>query len=439
MTPGIAGTMRPLWSVTAPPAHEYPALEEAVRAQLVIVGAGYTGLSAALHAASRGLDTVLLESTDVGQRASGLNGGQVIAGVKDDPAQLLERFGPEFGQRVIDTVGRGPDLVFELIERHSIECDAVRKGWIQAAVTDQGLRILQSRAAQWRQHGVAAVPLDRESTATLIGTAYYRGGWLDPRGGTVQPLGYARGLARAASQAGARIHTHTPALRLQRAGTGAGAGWRIDTPRGRVLADRVILATDAYTDALFEPLRRTVVPVPSFQVATAPLPLELRARILPGGQSVSDTGQLLRYFRLDAHGRLLMGSRGAFDRTPTPATTQHLYQAVREMFRPLIDVPFEYHWSGFVAITADRLPHLHEPAPGLLAGLGYNGRGVAMATVMGRLLAHLAAGTPHEEIGFPVTAVRPMRLHRFARLGARATLQILKARDGLERRRLRTG
>lgn len=435
MTPGSPDHTPSLWSVTAPPAPPLAQLDQAHHAQLLVIGAGYTGLSAALHAATAGLGTVLIEARDIGERASGLNGGQVIAGVKDDPAQLLHRYGPDLGTRIIETVGSGPDLVFDLIDRHGISCDAVRKGWIQAAVSEQGLRTLSSRAAQWREHGVAATMLDRDGAAALIGCRYYRGAWLDPRGGTVQPLGYARGLARAALQAGVRIHIHTTALRLTRAGT----GWRADTPWGSVTAERVILATGAYTDALYEPLRRTVVAVPSFQVATTPLPSDLRSGILPGGQAVSDTGQLLRYFRLDAHGRLLMGSRGAFDQTSTPATTRHLYRAVHEMFPQLRGIGFEYHWNGLVAITADRLPHLHRLAPGLFAGLGYNGRGVAMATVMGRLLARLAAGAPVEEIGFPLTSVSPMHLHRFARLGARAALQVFKVRDRLERRRLLVG
>lgn len=427
--------MHSLWSATAPPAPVFPPLRASLRAQLVVVGAGYTGLSASLHAASLGLDTVLLEALDVGERASGLNGGQVIAGVKDDPEQILQQFGPDFGARIVDTVGSGPDLVFELIQRHSIACDAVRNGWIQAAVSEAGLQAIRARAAQWRRQGVAARDLDEAATAAAIGNRYYRGAWLDPRGGTVQPLAYARGLARAAAQAGVHIHTHSPANRLHRTAT----GWQVETPEGSVSAGQVVLATDAYADALFEPLRRTVVPVPSFQVATAPLPATLRQALLPGGQSVSDTGQLLRYFRLDSGGRLLMGSRGSFDDRPDPSTTRHLAAAVREMFPALRDIGFEYHWSGLVAITADRLPHLHEPAPGLLAGLGYNGRGVAMATTMGRLLAQLAAGTSREEIGFPITPVRPMNLHRFARLGARTMLQVLKVRDRLERRRLRAG
>jgi glycine/D-amino acid oxidase-like deaminating enzyme len=348
---------------------------------------------------------------------------------------LLQRFGQRQGAALIDIVTAAPDLVFELIGRHGIQCDAVRNGWIQAAISARELQGLQVRASQWRRFGVDARPLDRDQTERLTGAYGYCGAWLDPRGGTVQPLAYARGLARAAQRAGVRIYARTPALRLQP----QGGNWRIATPGGSITALQVIIATDAYTDRLVDPLRRSLVAVPSFQVATTPLPAALRGSILPQGQSVSDTGPLLRYFRLDAHGRLLMGSRGAFGREPTPDNTRHLHDAVRQLFPQLGDIAFEFHWGGLVGITGDRLPHLHAVARGLWAGLGYNGRGIAMATAMGRLLARVAAGDAPGDLGFPVTPVRPFRLHRFARLGARMALQLLKLRDRQERRRAAAG
>jgi glycine/D-amino acid oxidase-like deaminating enzyme len=241
-----------------------------------------------------------------------------------------------------------------------------------------------------------------------------------------------RGLARAADRAGARIRVRRPAIRLTR----NGGDWGVESPRGGLIAPTVILATDAYTDHLVDPLRRSLVAVPSSQVATAPLPAPLRRAILPQGQSASDTRRLLRYFRLDAGGRLLMGSRGAFDQRASSHSARHLYEAVQEIYPQLEGIPFEYHWSGLVGITADRVPHLHVIAPGLLAGVGYNGRGIAMATTLGRLLARLASGVAAAEIGYPVTDVRPIALHRFARLGARATMQYLKARDRWDHQRL---
>jgi glycine/D-amino acid oxidase-like deaminating enzyme len=421
--------LQSLWSVTAPPGPVCSPLSGAQRAQAAVIGAGYTGLSAALHLAESGREVVVVEAAELGERASGLNGGQVIPGVKPDPDTLERLLGPYTGGRLVATTGAGPDLVFELIARHGIECEAKRAGWLQPATSEAALEQLARRVEQWLRRGAAVSLLSRSEVLQLTGSAIYCGGLLDRRGGTVQPLAYVRGLAQAVLRAGGRINTHSPALRLgRRAGS-----WSIDTPQGSVTAPVVIIATDAYTDSISEELRRTMVPVPSFQVATAPLAAELRSTILPEGQAASDTWHLLRYFRLDAGGRLVFGSRGTFSRSPQLRDVQYHYHAVHEIYPQLKGIPFEYHWGGLVAMTQDQLPHLHEPTPGLLAGIGYNGRGVAMATVMGRLLARRALGAQVAELGFPVSPVVPVPFHALSGIGARATIQYLRFVDGLAR------
>ncbi len=428
--------LQSLWSVTAPPGPVCAPLTGALRTQAAVIGAGYTGLCAALHLAEAGREVVVVEAADIGERASGLNGGQVIPGVKPDPDALERVLGPYAGGRLVATTGAGPDLVFELIARHGIECEARRAGWIQPATSEAALEQLGRRVEQWLRRGAPVSLLSRSEVLQLTGSALYCGGLLDRRGGTLQPLGYVRGLAQALLRAGGHIHTHSPALRLGR----RGGSWSIDTPQGSVSAPVVILATDAYTDAVSEELRRTMVPVPSFQVATAPVPVELRSTILPEGQAASDTWHLLRYFRLDASGRLVLGSRGTFADSPQLRDVQYHYRAVHEIYPQLKGIPFEYHWGGMVAMTQDQLPHLHEMAPGLLAGVGYNGRGVAMATVMGRLLARRALGAQVAELGFPMSPVVPVPFHALSGLGARAMIQYLRFIDGLARvgGRLRT-
>src|ERR1700739_956404 len=300
--------LQSLWSVTAPPGPVCSPLSGGQRAQAAVIGAGYTGLSAALHLAEAGRDVVVLEAAHIGERASGLNGGQVIPGVKHDPDTLERMLGPYAGGRLVATTGAGPDLVFDLIARHGIECEAKRAGWLQPATSESALEQLARRVEQWLRRGAAGSLLSRSEVLQLTGSAIYCGGLLDRRGGTVQPLAYVRGLAHAVLRAGGGSHTPSPALRLGRR-TGS---WSIDTPQGSVSAPVVIIATDAYTDSVSEELRRTIVPVPSFQVATAPIPAELRSTILPEGQAASDTWHLLRYFRLDARGRLVFGSSGTF-------------------------------------------------------------------------------------------------------------------------------
>jgi glycine/D-amino acid oxidase-like deaminating enzyme len=426
-----------LWSATATAAPALTPLAGARRADVAIVGAGYTGLSAALHLASAGRAVLVLEAKALGERASGLNGGQVIPGLKTDPDALEELFGPERGARLVASVAAGPDLVFELIDRHGIGCDALRSGWIQPATSEAALAPLAARVAQWQRRGAAVELLGAREVGLLTGSPRYCGGLLDRRGGTVQPLSYLRGLARAVARSGGQICVHTPAMHLRR----APREWQIETPTGRVTAATVILATNAYSGELLGALRRSIITVPSFQVATVPLPPAQRTQILPGGQAASDTWHLLRYFRLDATGRLVLGARGTFGHLPGPRSCRHHYRAVREIYPQLAGVAFEYHWGGLVAMTRDHLPHLHELAPGLLAGLGYNGRGVAMATLMGRLLAQRTLGMSDAELAFPVTAVRPIPLHRVSSLAARTAIQYLRAVDGLARihARLRGG
>jgi glycine/D-amino acid oxidase-like deaminating enzyme len=420
---------RSLWSATAPAIDGFARLAATVRAQVAVIGAGYTGLSAALHLSEAGCDVVVLDGMDVGDGASGRNGGQVIPGLKYDPDTLEDMFGGDLGAKLVATVGAGPDLVFELIRRHGIACDAVRSGWLQLATSESALGPLAARVRQWHARGAAAEMLNEADVARLTGSQRYYGGLIDRRGGTVQPLAYARGLARAALRAGARLFTHSAATRIER----AGEEWRIHTAGGSVSCRQVVFATNAYSDRFVEPLQRTVVAIPSLQVATAPLPPDLRRSILPEGQSVSDTWRLLRYFRLDAQGRLIMGSRGVFGDVPPARAARLHYRAVREIYPQLSGISFDYHWSGFVAMTPDHLPHLHEVAPGIVAGLGYNGRGVAMATTMGMLLARRLLGEDAKELGFPVTPVRPVRLHRFSRFGAAAAIQYLRTLDGLAR------
>jgi glycine/D-amino acid oxidase-like deaminating enzyme len=418
-----------LWVASAPPGPTLARLAGEQRAQVAVIGAGYTGLSAALHLAEAGRDVIVLEAADVGDRASGLNGGQVIAGVKYDPDVLEGMFGKQQGRRLVETVALGPDLVFDLIRRYAIDCDAVRTGWIQPATSESALLRLQTRVEQWRRRGAPVELLTREETRRLTGSARYCGGWIDRRGGALQPLGFVRGLARAALARGSRIFCHSPATRLSR----VGGEWRVETPQGSVSSPRVILATDAYADRVVDVVRRTVVTVPSFQVATAPLSADLLRTILPERQSASDTWHLLRYFRVDGTGRLLMGSRGVFGNAPVATQARQQIRAVREIYPQLAGIGYDFHWGGLVAVTRDHLPRLQEVAPGLLAGFGYNGRGVAMATMMGLLLSRWTMGEPATELGFPVTPVDPLPFHGFSQLGARVAVQYLRTLDGLAR------
>jgi glycine/D-amino acid oxidase-like deaminating enzyme len=425
----MASSPRSLWSATAEePAPPAPALEGAAKADVAIVGGGFTGLSAALHLAERGVDALLLEAEEPGFGASGRNGGQVIPGLKYDPDELVAMFGPERGERLAEIVGGAAGFTFGLIERHSIRCAPVRKGWIQGVHAASKFDIAKRRVEQWGRRGAPVRTLDRAEVVELTGTERYCGGWFDGRGGMIQPLSYARGLARVALAAGARIHGRSPALRLVK----EGAGWRVQTSGGAVTADRVLIATNGYTGDLWPGLKRSLVPVNSFQVATRPLTDNLRATILPGGQPVSDTRRLLRYFRLDPEGRLLMGGRGASYGDERSSLYERLRRAARWLFPQLDGLEWEFYWSGKVALTADHMPHVHEPAPGVAAALGYNGRGVAMASRMGKLMADHLTGAPPEALGFPITRIEPLPFWSLRQPAVSALIGWYRFRDWMD-------
>src|SRR5262249_36469313 len=221
-----------LWAATATPASSYPPLRGEVTTDCVIVGGGFTGLSTALHLAERGIGAVLLEANEPGWGASGRNGGQVIPGLKLDPSELRARYGEERGRRLTATVGGTADLVFDLIARHQIACDAARVGWIQGAPGPKGLAEVRKRAEEWAAAGADVAVLDGDEVRARVGGGDYVGAFLDRRGGTINPLSYARGLARAAAAAGAKIHGDSAALALE----ATGRGWRVVTSAGSVTA-----------------------------------------------------------------------------------------------------------------------------------------------------------------------------------------------------------
>jgi glycine/D-amino acid oxidase-like deaminating enzyme len=421
-----------LWAATAVEAPSTPALTESAKADVCVIGGGYAGLSTALHLAEAGASVVLLEAREIGFGGSGRNGGQVIPGLKYDPDELEAMYPGEAGTRLVDFAGRTADAVFDLIDKHNMNVPHRRAGWIQGAHTRASLKTVASRAQQWARRGADVSLLDKEATDRMLGTGAYFGAWIDRRGGAVQPLSYARELARAAQAAGARLHGATTATGLARRNW----AWHVTTSNAGavVSADQVVLCTNAYADALVPRLARTVVAVNSYQVATAPLSDNVRKTILPEGQVSSDARKLLLYFRLDHTGRLLMGGRGPFREPNSPADWAHLERVARRLFPQIGDVPFDYRWCGRVAVTRDFLPHLHEPAPGLLIDIGCQGRGVALQTAMGKAMAAFLRSGDHSLLPLPLSRIAPIPFHGLRKAYVAATVAWYKLSDaGLAR------
>lgn len=398
-----------LWQATAHPGRSFGSLSDRVRVDVAIVGGGFTGVSTALHLARQGISTALLEAGDIGVGASGRNGGQVNPGMRVSRADLIHRFGDATGSSIHALAASAPDFVFQLIGDLGIDCGAVRGGTYRLAHTSAALETFKRAADGLAAEGVAVQLLDRRAVADRVGTERYLGGYFDPRGGAVQPLDLCRGLADAAASAGAAVFIHSPARMLSR----SAGNWTVRTDRGQIDADRVLVATNAYTGDLVAGLQRTILPVNSFQVATRPLEGPARQRILRRGETVADSRRLILYFRKDAHNRVVLGGRASFDSGAGDRSSDYgvLRRILIDLFPDTADVPIEFAWGGLVCITPDFLPHLHEPEPGLTVFLGYNGRGVALSIRMGAVIADaLARGAP---IHFPTTQLRPIPLHQW--------------------------
>ena len=424
-----------LWAATAAPAPAYARLRGDLAGDVVIVGGGYTGLSAALHLAKAGRKVIVAEAVEPGWGASGRNGGQVIAGMKTNPDDLLATFGEELGMRMVRRMGASADLVFALIERYGMDCQARRSGWVQAAHGPKPLRdLVEPRHRQWTALGVAMEMLDRRQVAAALGSdpSAYVGGFRDPRGGVLQPLSYARGLAAAALREGATILAHAPVDRLAR----DAAGWSISVGPHTIRAAQVILATNAYSsvfaERLWSNLHRTIIPVTSFQMATPPLTGDAARRIIPGGEGATDSRRLLLYFRRDHTGRLVMGGRSPVEDQPSKGDAAPLQAAIARIFPELGRPAIDHVWTGKVAITKDKMPHIHMPERGLIAFMGCNGRGVALCTMMGAILAELATGTAPGELDYPVSAPDSFALHELRQLGVFAISQYYRLLDRIE-------
>lgn len=395
-----------LWERSAPEPAPTSALQGDARTDVAVVGAGFTGLSAALHLAEGGARVTVLEAVEIGFGASGRNVGLVNAGMWVMPDDLPGVLGQTHGDRALALLGAGPGAVFDLVRRHAIACEADQRGTLHCAVGARGLDELRERERQWQARGAPVRLLDADETRRRVGTGAYAGSLLDERAGTIQPLAYARGLGAAAIRAGAIVHTGSPVVSAE----DDGSSWLLRTPDGTLRAGAVVVATDAYTVGVWPQIRTQQVMLPYFNLATAPLGDNLRRSVLPGGEGVWDTKEILSSFRMDAQGRLVFGSVGAL-RGPGRAIHRDWgRRALARLFPQLGDVGFEHEWYGQIGMTRDNVPRFHRLGRNVVAFSGYNGRGIAPGTVFGRCLAQLLLGTVREdELPLPVSDPRTLR------------------------------
>jgi glycine/D-amino acid oxidase-like deaminating enzyme len=389
-----------LWEKTAPPAPQTGRLQGDISVDVAVIGAGFTGLSAALHLAEAGTKVAVVDAVDIGFGGSGRNVGLVNAGMWVMPDDLPAVLGQLHGERLLELLGKAPQSVFGLVDKYGIDCELEREGTLHCAVGKGGMQQLEQRAAQWQARRADVRLLDAAETAAKVGSNAYAGSLLDNRAGTIQPLAYVRGLAKAAQANGAGIYTGTPVTATER----SGSRWAVRTPSGIISADWVIVATNAYTTSPWPALRAELLHLPYFNFATAPLPENLRKTILPERQGGWDTREILSSFRMDRTGRLVFGSVGALRGTGMAIHKAWAARSIRKLFPQIGNVTFEAGWYGKIGMTNDSLPRFHTLAPNVISFSGYNGRGIAPGTVFGRILAeHIAGKVSEADLPLPVT------------------------------------
>lgn len=381
------GEYPPSWyAATATPVAPFPKLRGEVRADVCVIGGGYTGLSAALHLAERGYDVVLLEAHRAGFGASGRNGGQVGSGQRLDQDDLERMVGLGDARRLWDMAEDAKALVRDLIARHAMPL-AFHPGIAHACRNDREVAHAHSYAEKLRRdYGYDQLePLDRAGIEALIGSRAFAGGEIDRGAGHVHPLNYALGLAQAAAAAGARLHENSLVTRVEH-----GAKPVVITAEGRVQASHVILAANGYLGDLEPKVAARVMPINNFIVATEPLGDRARD-ILSEPVAVADTRFVVNYWRLSEDNRLLFGGGESYGYR-FPDIVKTVRKPMLQIYPQLADARIDYAWGGTLAITVNRMPCFVRVAPNVLSASGYSGHGVAMATLAGKVLAETVAG-----------------------------------------------
>ena len=384
-----AGRPDSWYAATAPAGERHPVLAGRERADVCIVGAGFTGISAALHLAERGYSVVVLETARVGWGASGRNGGQVGSGMRESMGALERSLGPERAGALWVLCEEAKEIIADRIARHRIRCDW-RAGNLLASTRERYMGWIE-REAEFchRRFGYRGYRmLSRTEMREEVASTCYAGGRMDEGGGHLHPLRFVLGMAEAAVRAGARIFEGSRVERLR-----WGSPARVSTAHGAVDAGYVVLAGNAYLGRLEPRIESRIMPIVNHVLATEPLG-EHRARsLIRSGACVHSTRFVVDYYRCTANHRLLFGGGETYSDRPLEDPGAFVRRYMLRVFPQLADVRIDYAWSGRLAITMSRLPHVGRLAPNGFFAQGFSGHGVALTQIAGKLIAEAVAGT----------------------------------------------
>ncbi|NLH79444.1 MAG: FAD-binding oxidoreductase [Phyllobacteriaceae bacterium] len=391
------------YAATAHPAPERPPLDGDATCDVCVIGAGFTGLSTALHLAKKGRKVIVIEANRVGWGASGRNGGQLHSGQRRDQETLESWFGETRAHALFALAEEAKRTVKDLILTHAIDCDwrdglihAVhKKAWLHAACAEA-----EHLIARYGYEG--ATFLDAAGIARAIGTDVYFGGWRDATAGHLHPLNFALGLADAAEEAGARICEGTRATAI----SSDGGGHRtVTTATGTISASDVVIAANGYLDGLDPEIDARVMPIRNFVLATEPLGARA-SRLIPFREAVADSRFVVHYWRISADGRMLFGGGETYGTRDPKDVAGFVRRHMLKIYPDLADVKIDHAWGGTLAVTMNRMPFFRRLRPGVYTASGYSGHGVAIATFAGKLLAEAIEGDTSR---FDVMASIPAR------------------------------
>ncbi|CAM5763008.1 Gamma-glutamylputrescine oxidoreductase [Labrys miyagiensis] len=393
-----------LWYATAAPPPETYELEGRENTDICVIGGGYTGLSSALHLAERGANVALLEAKEIGNGGSGRNAGHCTPTFHFYEIPTIRRMlGEPFASRLIKRQTDAANLVFDIIRRYDIDCEGVQTGYIQTAHAPGMLPKMEKRCGYYQSVGKATRMLDRDEVARLTGSPRYYGGWFHPEGGHINPLGYSRGLARAAMSRGARVFTGSPVTAIKP----DGMRWRVETAKGSIFADKVICGTGAYTTGFWPGLEQSFSRLGVAVMATQPIGDNLRKIIAPNNNTVVDSRGDAMIYKYNREGRLVTsafveGRRGG----DIDYTKALMARKLQWLLPDLPEVDWQYYWFGALDMQPKTIPRLFQLAPGVVASLGYSGRGVPTGTMMGTVLTEWALGAPAQDLALPLEPLR---------------------------------